>query len=63
MFFTDDPIADHYRWEDEQQKIIDRLPECADCENPIQDETAYYINGEWICESCMDAYRREVLPE
>lgn len=63
MFYTDDPIADFNRWEAEQEKQLERLPVCADCDNPIQDETAFYINGEWICEDCMDAYRREVLPE
>lgn len=47
----------------EQNKQLARLPVCADCDEPIQDEFAYYINGEWICENCMDAYRREVLLE
>lgn len=62
MFYTDDPIADFNRWEAEQEKQLERLPVCADCDNPIQDETAFYINGEWICEDCMDSYKREVLP-
>ena len=63
MFYTDDPIADFNRWEAEQEKKLERLPVCADCDNPIQDETAFYINGEWICADCIEAYRREVLPE
>ena len=46
-----------------QEKALAKRPVCADCDNHIQEEEAYYINGEWICTSCMDAYKREVLPE
>ena len=63
MSYTNDPLADFDRWDAEQNKRLETLPECADCEHPIQDEYAFYINGDWICESCMDSYRREVLPE
>lgn len=63
MYYTDDPIADFSRWDADQQRQIEQLPVCADCDEHIQDDTAFYINGCWICESCMDSYRREVLPE
>lgn len=63
MSYTNDPIADFDAWDAEQNKRLEQLPECADCGEPIQDETAFYIDGEWICEICMDSYRREVLPE
>ena len=63
MCWTDDPIADFNRWDEEQNRKLEQFPVCADCENHIQDEEAYYINGEWICEGCMDSYKREVLPE
>lgn len=63
MAYTDDPLADFHAWDAEQARQLERLPMCADCDNHIQDENAYYINGEWICEHCMSSYRREVLPE
>ena len=63
MPYTNDPIADFDAWDTEQNKRLETLPVCADCDEPIQDEYAFYIEGEWICESCMDSYRREVLPE
>ena len=63
MPYTDDPVADFDAWDAEQNRHLATLPECADCEQAIQDEFAYYINGEWICENCMDSYRREVQPE
>lgn len=54
-------VPDNYdQWkayDAEQQKELDKLPVCADCDQPIQDGTAFYINGEFICESCMEVYR------
>ena len=60
---TDDPIADFNRYEAEQEKKLSQLPRCSQCDNYIQEETAYYIEGEWICEDCMSEYRRVVEPE
>jgi len=64
MYWTDDPVADFERYDAEQEAKLERLPECSECGNKIQDEYAYYINGEWIHTKCMDKnYRREVIPE
>lgn len=38
-------------------------PLCAECDKPISDATAFYIDGEWRCEGCMETYRREVMSE
>lgn len=43
-----------------QEKALAARPVCADCDQHIQDEEAYYINGEWICTDCMDSYKRIV---
>lgn len=48
------------RHDAEQEAQLEKLPECSECGEHIQDEEAYYINGEWICERCMDSYKREV---
>ena len=48
----------------EQESELDKLPECEYCEQPIQDEYAYYIEGAWYCERCMNEnFRKEVVPE
>ena len=60
MTYTDNPIADFNRWDAEQQTQLDRLPHCAYCGEPIQDEFCYYINDETICPDCMECYRRSV---
>jgi len=58
-------IPDNYdlwaRHDAEQEAQLERLPECSECGHKIQDEYAYYINGEWIHEKCMkENYRKEV---
>ena len=53
-------MPDNYsQWEAherQQEAWLAKRPVCADCGEHIQDEEAYYINGEWICEDCMSAY-------
>ncbi len=59
-------IPDNYdAWEvheREQQQWLESRPVCADCGEHIQNEFAFHINGDWICEECMDSYR-QVVPE
>ena len=57
---SDNPLADFMAREAEQESWLAERPECADCGEHIQDENAYYINGEWICQSCMSTYLVEV---
>lgn len=61
-------VPDNYdqftRHDAEQEKMLDRLPVCEYCEEPIQDEFAYYIEGTWYCTRCMiENFRKEVQPE
>lgn len=63
MTYTDDPIADFLAWDNKQESWLQKLPVCVDCEQPIQQDTAVYINDEWLCDECLDSYRRAVLPE
>lgn len=60
-------LLDNYDlWEAHDARLnrqLEQLPVCEDCGEHIQDETAFYINGEWICHDCMSSYEREVLPE
>ena len=41
----------------EQEERLSRLPMCSKCSEHIQDECCYFIDGEYICESCMDNYK------
>lgn len=60
MFYTDDLVHDFEMHDLKQQEMLERLPDCSECGQPIQQEMAVYINGEWLCDSCLDSYRRPV---
>lgn len=41
-----------------EERALERLPRCSECDEPIQDDFCYEINGELICEDCLKGYRR-----
>lgn len=45
------------------QEAVENLPKCTECGEPIQASDAVYINEGFICDSCLQELRREVLPE
>lgn len=47
----------------EQTRQLARLPVCADCGEPIQQEDAIFINGDWLCDDCLSSYRRPITDE
>ena len=63
MFYSDDPIADFERHDAKQQAELDKLPRCCECDEPIQEEFCYEINGELICDSCMNDNHRKVVED
>lgn len=60
MFYTDSPEQDARDYYDFLEKEQRKLPVCIGCRHHIQDEEAYCINGDWICEDCIEDYRKEV---
>lgn len=60
-YYTDDPVQDFLNHDAEQQRKMDKLPVCADCDEPVTDDHYYLINDEVICQNCLDAgYRKQV---
>lgn len=48
-------------FDNEQERQLDGLPVCADCDNHVQNDHYYLINDKVICPDCMDSwYRRDV---
>ena len=59
--WTDDPVADAERHIAEQDAMLDKLPRCSECDEPIQDEYCFEVNGELICDGCMhNNHRKQV---
>jgi len=63
IFRTDDPIADFNRYDAEQQRRLKKRPKCRRCNEHIQDDEAYYIEGDWICENCIGKYLKIIDEE
>lgn len=60
IFRTDDPLADFAAWDREQANLLERLPVCAYCGEPITNDDYYYeINDEVVCQDCLDSYFRK----
>ena len=48
--------AEHEAW-------LAKRPRCSCCDNPIQDDYLYEINGEVLCIRCLDEYYRKDVEE
>ena len=59
---TDDPLRDFEEHDRMKEEWLAGRPVCASCGEPIQEEMAYLIAGEYYCESCVRA-ARTYLPE
>ena len=42
---------------------LEARPKCTECDRPIQDEHCYVINGEVICEHCLNEHYRRWTDE
>ena len=61
MQITDNPLADFASWDAEQTAELERLPECTDCGERVQDDHYYLINDEVICPNCLESgYRKDI---
>ena len=61
MFYSDDPVRDFENYDRAQAERLARLPKCSVCDEPIQDDHYYLINGENVCPACLEnEFRKEV---
>lgn len=59
MMWADDPVEDFEKHDAEQERKLSKLPVCSYCDEPIQDDFYFEINGENICECCLDRFFRK----
>ena len=54
MSWTDDPVADFLRYDEEKEQALERRPKCANCDEHIQDDELYdFGDGVLICPECL----------
>lgn len=52
-------IEQQNQWfERQNEKWLESRPICSVCGEPIQDESAVLIRDEWICDECLEGFRR-----
>lgn len=59
-YYSDDPVRDYDRYDAEQEKKLEDLPQCSECDKYICDDYCYEFDGEIICEDCLhDNHRKD----
>ena len=60
MEYIRDALDEFNEHEAENEKWLNSLPTCCECGEPIQQDTAVEIEGDWYCDSCLKAHRRSI---
>ena len=60
VFRTDDPHADFDRYDHKCSEWLKSRHKCSVCDKPIQDDYAYYIHEQWVCDECAEDSRKAV---
>ncbi len=55
---TDNPFRDFWLKDMRDSEWLDSRPVCDQCEEPIQDDYYWLINGEKFCERCLDWHKK-----
>ncbi len=59
MYYSDDPVRDFMMHDAKQTQWLEQQPVCSECDEHIQDEYCYEINGELICEDCLNTNHKK----
>lgn len=54
--FTDNPLKDFERYDEEKEMALNKYPQCYFCENHIFEGRYYVIDEEIACKDCLDQF-------
>ena len=63
MIRTDDPVKDYDRYDAEEWEKEQKLPICPYCGDRIYTEKAVKLDGEFVCDDCIDNMREYVTTD
>ena len=63
MILTDDPIRDYARYDYEQAEKEKKFPICSLCGERIYEEKAVKLDGEFICDDCIEDMKEYITIE
>lgn len=52
FYYSDDPARDYARYDAEREEELEYREVCAECEEHIQEDECWYINGVYLCDGC-----------
>lgn len=59
FLFTDDPPRDYAQWDADRHRKLSRRPKCNDCDEYIESDHYFEVEGDLLCLDCMnDRYRK-----
>ena len=61
--YSDDPIADFNAYDQECENWLASRPKCDWCGEHIQDDFAFEIGDDLVCDECIYACRTEIVGE
>ena len=56
VVFTDNPLKDFERYDEEKEMALNKYPQCYFCGNHIFEGRYYVIDEEIACEDCLDQF-------
>lgn len=62
-YYTNNPVLDFNRHDRAQEMALNKLPKCKCCGEPIQQDDAFCIDGQYWCDNCMEDMRVELNSE
>ena len=63
MCYTDNPLHDFWRHEQEQEEQLKKLPKCQCCDEHIQDDYLFVVDDEIFCEECVKYWFRKPVED
>lgn len=62
-YYTNNPVLDFQRHDRAQEMALSKLPKCKCCGEPIQQDDAFCIDGQYWCDNCMEDMRVNLTQE
>ena len=56
MYYSDDPVRDFERYDAQRERELARRPKCCECDEHIQEDYCFEIDGELVCIHCLKRY-------
>ena len=57
-----DPLQDFHSYEGEREREFEKRQACHLCKKTIADDYCYFIDGDYVCEDCLEEFYQIETP-